>query len=81
MAVIVQQKNFVFFPFLGSGPDRGQSLADWGEILSIRPSICPTGALLSGPQALLASPQAPLSGPQALLAGPQAPLPGTQAPL
>ena len=26
----------------GSGPDRGRSPVEWGEIPSIRPSICPS---------------------------------------
>ena len=39
----------VTFPFLGSGPDKGRSPVDWGEIpfihLSVRTSIPPVGLL------------------------------------
>ena len=66
---------------MGSGPDRGQSPLEWGEIPYVRTSVHPPLDLLAGPQAPLAGPQAPLAGPQAPLTGPQAPLAGPQASL
>ena len=57
--------------FLGSGPNSGQSPVEWGEILS----VCPSVRLSVHPPSLLADPQAPLAVPQA---GPQAPLEGPQ---
>ena len=61
--------------FLGSGPDRGQSPVEWGEILYVRTSVRPSPpallALQAGPQAPLTGPQAPLTGPQAPPAGPK----------
>ena len=63
--------------FLGSGPDRGRSPVEWGEIPSVRPSVPP----LAGPQTLLAGPQTPPAGPQTLLAGPQTPPASPLSPL
>ena len=62
-------------PFLGNGPDRGQSPIDWGEMPSVH-TPPPETPLLAGPQAHLAGHQA---GHQALLAGPRAALAGPQA--
>ena len=64
--------------FLGSGPDRGRSPVEWGEIpyvrpyvrTSIRPSPPALLALQAGPQTPLAGPKAPLASPCALQAGP-----------
>ena len=71
---------FTFCSFLGSGPDRGQSPVEWGEIPFVRSSVCPSvpslagpQTLLAGPQTLLAGPQTPPAGPQTLPAGPQTP--------
>ena len=49
---------FSFYLFLGSGPNRGQSPVEWGEIPYVR--LFPLG-LLGGPQA---GPQTPLVGLQ-----------------
>ena len=70
--------------FLGSGPDRGRSPVEWGEIPyvrpSVRPSVRPYVPPLAGPQTLLAGPQTPPAGPQTLLAGPQTPPASPQTP-
>ena len=62
--------------FLGSGPERGRSPVEWGEILYLCPSVRPY--IRTSP---LASPLTPLAGPQTPLAGPQTPLAGPQTPL
>ena len=49
------------YPFLGSGPDRGRRLVEWGGL----------AGWLAGPQIWLAWPQAWLAGPQAWLDGPE----------
>ena len=59
--------------FLGSGPNRGQSPVEWGEIPSVRTSVRPyvrtsPPGLLAGSQALLVPSQNPLAGPQIPLA-------------
>ena len=33
---------FPYFPFLGSGPDRGQSPVEWGDFPSVRTSVRPS---------------------------------------
>ena len=72
--------NVSFQPcyFLGSGPDRGRSPVEWGEIPSVRPSVRPSVPPLAGPQTLLAGPQTLLAGPQTPPARPQTPLASPQ---
>ena len=45
--------------FLGSGAEKGQSPAEWGEIPFVRPFVPP----LTGPQTLLAGSQTLLASP------------------
>ena len=60
--------------FLASGPDRGQSPVEWGELLFVHMSVWPSihsplaepQTLIGGPQTLLVGPQTPLAGPQSL---------------
>ena len=67
--------------FLGSGPGRGRSPVEWGEILFVRPfarlSFHPSPP---SPQTLLGGPQASPTGPQTSPAGPQIPLAGLETP-
>ena len=77
---------------LGSGPGRGRSPVEWGEIPSvrlffrpsvhstIRPSVRPPTGPLAGSQTPLAGPQSPPSGPQTSPTGPQTPPAGPQIP-
>ena len=71
--------------FLGSGPKRGRSPVEWGEILyarlSVRPPLASPQTPLAGPQTPPVGPQTPLAGPQTPLAGPQTPLAGPKTPL
>ena len=62
----------------GSGPDRGQSPVEWGDFLSIHPSIC-SQTWLAGPEAWLAGPEAWAAGPEAWQAKPEAWLAGHEA--
>ena len=58
-------------PFLGSGPGKGQSPVEWGEIPSVRPSVSPWG-LPAGSEGLPASFGALPAGFEALPAGSEA---------
>ena len=65
----------IFFSFLGSNPNRGQSPVEWGDFVC--PSVCPYVRLSPSlghpakPEAWLAGPEAWLAGPQAWLDGPE----------
>ena len=63
--------------FLGSGPDRGRSPVEWGEIPfvcpSVRAPVCLSVPPLACPQTLLAGPQTPPASPHTPPTCPQTP--------
>ena len=57
----------------GSGPDRGRSPVEWGEIPSVRPSVRPPRGLSQaqgGPSQVLGGPRQALEGQIQVLGGP-----------
>ena len=67
--------------FLGSGPDRGQSPVEWGEIpfvrLSVRPSV-PSSGWPSNPTGWPSDPEGQLEGSEGLLEGSEGLLEGSE---
>ena len=69
--------------FLGSGPGRGQSPAEWRYFPSVRPSVRPfvhPSVCSSVCSSVRSSIRPPSAGPQTTPAGPHTPLAGPQTP-